>query len=407
MQYIGTTQETAAWLLVNGDMQKAFVCDFPEIVQLPQLRVGVLAIGPLRIAATPDHRTTLIWNTDYLSATGVANWGFARLGPDLGILSERAILAECFERWLYIVNQRLQGLLLDSRVIHKSYPNGAHTCLAGRGTVARQLSIAYTEADSSTSAGDAHSLVSVGPSRDADLLIREAGHERPRLVSLADSANDVIARSIRRPRLETSLFEDFALAATQALSGRSSTDVAQQDATLEGAVPEEKAFSTLHLTYEDWVAVPSSLTPAQRRILASDVLLRQPVRILGEAGSGKTLVMQLLAMRRLIAAEMAHTPCSILYLTHNGAMCQLVRERLVVLGAERFFDAKSVQRIKVDTLFNLSLTELQIEELAIIDRDARETKEFQIEVLDRMHCRCVGSKEEGGWRVRAVTANLS
>ena len=72
--------------------------------------------------------------------------------------------------------------------------------------------------------------------------------------------------------------------------------------TGKSQIPERDTYRTANWTYRDWLAEDSTLTQVQRRILTSAALDHHPIRILGPGGSGKTLLMELLALRRLESA---------------------------------------------------------------------------------------------------------
>jgi len=139
-------------------------------------------------------------------------------------------------------------------------------------------------------------------------------------------------------------------------------------------------YETLYWSYEDWIN-SKVLNDVQRRVLESDAILNHPVRIIGPAGSGKTLLMQLLAMRYLTKArENNNSKIDILYIVHNSAMAQMVLDRFKVLGAEEYLTS-AVQRLSVSTLAEYGRTWVGIAENMVIDKDAQRTKDFQLEQI--------------------------
>lgn len=120
------------------------------------------------------------------------------------------------------------------------------------------------------------------------------------------------------------------------------------------------------------------MNEAQRRILESDALKNHPVRIIGPAGSGKTLLMQLLAMRYLDDARKAGAAVSILYVVHNTAMAQMVTDRFRTLGAEEYTTSPT-QRLAITTLANYGQRWVGIPDNNVIDKDAQRTKQFQLD----------------------------
>src|SRR5208283_1678117 len=145
MRYIGLTQKTADWILRTPSYLHAITAELRILVTEDALKQCVLSIGALQISA--DQSALLcLWNTDYLSSSGYEEWGFLSLDKENGIFQKQDIYEEVFERSLFVINQRLQGLLLpDDRFIHRSLGDNIHSCLAGRGTKARRFSLGYFE----------------------------------------------------------------------------------------------------------------------------------------------------------------------------------------------------------------------------------------------------------------------
>jgi superfamily I DNA/RNA helicase len=116
-------------------------------------------------------------------------------------------------------------------------------------------------------------------------------------------------------------------------------------------------------------------------LLESDALERHPIRIVGPGGSGKTLLMQLLALRRLHLARGRGQPIRLLYLVHNAKMADAVVHRLSVLQgmSHEFTDVNYV--LNVQTLAEYGRQELGLEDTQIIDPDAYEAKEFQFSLI--------------------------
>ena len=151
-------------------------------------------------------------------------------------------------------------------------------------------------------------------------------------------------------------------------------------ATDGAAIESQDTYRAVGLTYTNWLHQDSSLSDVQRRILESDAIERHPLRIVGPGGSGKTLLLQLLAMRRLMVARDNDSRIRVLYLVHNAAMAGTVRHRFGVLGLSD--DGSGAEQwINVTTLTDYARNQLGLEEDAVIDPDARGAKEFQLEVV--------------------------
>lgn len=392
MTYLGITQPTADWLLAKKDSWlHAIFSDLLELLEKKQLRRTVLLAGPLRLAASQEGRLIAFWNPDYLSNTGTEPWGFIRLSEPTGLLSEQSG-PEVLERCVYVINQRLQGLLLDDRLIHKK-DGEIHTCLAGRGTQIRQLSIAYVETELNLASGRYRSIVCVGPERDLSRLRSAAQQGQGSLANLATLANNLISEAVLRPPLEglPSNLHGQALALQKPAERH--VPVVSIPALTGDAIDPAKVYETLEWTYENWTGPASTLTDEQRQVLESDVLLEQPIRLIGAAGSGKTLLMQLLAIRRLVSAETSNEPVRVLYVVHNAAMMDTIWLRFVTLGAERFLDGLRQQKLEVHTLFEHSRRLLEVEDTYVIDPDAQATKLFQQEVSERAIVQAFATRE--------------
>lgn len=378
MTYIAIHQATAEWILSHPDLLCALYDDVFSGVR--GLFGCDLHIGQFRAAGSDDGAMVAIWNRDYISGTGEEAWGFIKLDGELGLFGAGPLGRQVFERAIFVANQRLQGLMLDSDLYHRSFSNGAHTCLAGRGNEARHQSIAYYEGERGSGGGSARAVVIVGPGRDFDELSRTAEFEAREAKRFTDLADSILQSKVRRPLLEASAMPRL----RNVLEGDRQQERAREvSVSMAGQAKIRtitEGYRTLHFTYDHWLASDSPLNDVQRRILGSDGLLRHPVRIVGPAGSGKTLLMQLLALKRLRAAKEADANVSALYVVHNAAMATTVKDRFIALGAEEFLTSPR-QTLTVSTLSEYSLQRLGVEEGNVIDKDAYETKRFQRQIV--------------------------
>lgn len=380
MNYIGITQLTANWLLNHPDYIDAILSDLPDLFSIDALRECEGVEGPLHVAAAAEARVLALWNSDYLSGTGEDVWGFIRYAGKHSLTSEPNLLNEAFKSALYVLNQRLQSLLLDTGLIHRAHED-VHTCLVGKGERARQASLGYFESDVVIGTAHVRSVLVLGPTSNRQALITAAKAESAKLAPLARAANALLAPARPRPLLDAPLMRTFRARTHPARADESGEGEALSQFTFAtgGATPEEHdAYRTIDWTYEQWTAPDSPLTAVQRKILVSDGILKQPMRIIGPAGSGKSLVMQLLAIRRLVS--LGGKPVRILYLTHNSAMSANVTERFHTLGAERFLSGSTTQLI-VSTLSEYSREWLELEVSETIDQDAEQTKLYQKAVV--------------------------
>jgi hypothetical protein len=316
--YFAITQPSASWLLANTTYLRAVTNALPDLAENAQLTRSVLGVGALRIATTRDGRICCIWNVDYLSNKGEEAWAAIQATSPFGLLEYVDILEEVFERLVFVANQRLQGLIVDPAFISRHFDGNVHTCIAGRGGDARQYRIGWSEQVVQTGNSQAKSIVLAGPAREAEVFHDAIRSAAQTLSTLAHGANALLAEVSSRPSLESSLFGDLADRFRPATVDRYEGPTAPPE--LHAEVDSEKAFEAEEWTYDQWNSADTLLTPIQRSILNSDLHTRQPLRIVGAAGSGKTLLMMLLAMRRLVEAEEAGRPLTLLYIAHNAAM---------------------------------------------------------------------------------------
>jgi superfamily I DNA/RNA helicase len=384
MTFFGITQGTASWLLGKAgaiDALHELLLDTGSTLSV--LSDKEFVEGPVRLSAIASPSLICAWNVEYNSGLGDDAWGFVVLGTQLGVGGRPDISREVLERCLYIVSQRLQGLLIEGAFIHRSWPNGAHTCLAGRGTEARHVSIAYVERDVADGPTVLHAILCVGPEFDFSKLSAEVVRRAEALTTLLPAARKLYDPSRKKRSLSPEQLPRLrqALAGYVEVTARPSEFAKISIATGDQPISERDSYRTSGWTYRQWIAADSPLSPIQRRILFSDAINRHPVRIMGPGGSGKTLLMQLLALRRLESAAEARQPARVLYLVHNAKMAETVRHRFSVLKGSLENLASAERVLLVSTLTDYGLTELGLAESQVIDPDAYAAKEFQLETL--------------------------
>lgn len=376
MTYVALTLQTCSWLL--GHPQIVSALHHTLVTEdLGGLRQAEFSSGQLRMAGSADARVLAIWNREYLSGTGSEQWGLFKLDGEIGLLGEPSISQQVFERILYVISQRLQGLVIEGEFIHRTWPNGSHTCLAGRGVEARQFSIAYFEGGPGYADLSSRAIICIGPEHDFDRLQSAMDVELKNFAPGVDAANRIIDAQRRRPVLEAPAFHLL----REALSPSSPADrpptVAAVSTALTGGPSLVSPYETLHWTYSDWLE-KGSLNEAQRRVLQSDGLQKHPLRIIGPAGSGKTLLMQLLAFRILEQCRSQGMSVNVLYVVHNAAMAQSVSDRFRALGAEEYLTSKE-QTLLISTLSEYGRVLIGLAAEMVIDKDAHKTKLFQFE----------------------------
>jgi superfamily I DNA/RNA helicase len=379
IQYFAITQETCSWLLARPKILAA-LHDELTAGEFDSLRKSDFSTGPFRLASDSNGTLIAAWNRDYLGGTGHEAWGILKLAGGMGLLDGPAISQQVLERSIYVFNQRLQGLIVDSEFIHRMWSNGSQTCLAGRGTEARQKSICYFEGTPGSNGLHARAIVSVGPSASFDELQAEIVGQMPKLAQLA-AASDSLLDTKRKASPDSGTFGKLRLS----LTGPQQEELKFDKVKLNTISYDEKGkispYETIHWTYDQWIS-SKNLNEAQYRILYSDVLSRHPVRVVGPAGSGKTLLMQMLAIRHIRSALDAGKKVRILYIVHNAPMAITVSDRLRTLWSD--YNSEDFEEyIKVVTLSEYGRQVTGLTEEMIIDKNAHETKLFQLKEVQK------------------------
>ena len=386
MTFFATTQATASWIIGKSGIVDAlhksfFISDKREALATDTEFVE----GPFRVASSGNEDITALWNIDYLSGTGDEAWGFIKIDGAFGISSSPQISREVLERCLYVISQRLQGLTIDGAFFpRRSHDSGAHTCLAGRGTEARHVSIGYFERQVGTDELRQQAIVCIGPEqnwRQLETATRESGTQLPKLVALA---NQLISPGRKVRVSDTDTLADFRQHLIPFTRSGSPPGLIGVEVQVESSqIDHQDKYNAVGFTYSDWVKPGSCLTPIQRRILESDGIEKHPLRIVGPGGSGKTLLMQLLIIRRLRIAKSKGESVRLLYIVHNQAMAQMVRQRFEVLMSDELLEMPSDTLLEAKTLSQIAREFLELEEAHVIDVDAHEAKEFQYEAVQK------------------------
>lgn len=309
-----------------------------------------------------------------------------------GFQDAGSISLECFERTLYLINQRLQGLVIDSAFIHRSHADGVHTVLAGRGDEARQQSLAYTESISSSGIQASRTILICGPSRQFERLQSCAARDRAIVQELIDRSNAIASSGRVRPLLDLGAIGYSGPSFRPEAAGRDELQGRRVTMETDNDTRNEHCYRCLGFTYDDWMNANSPLTPQQRRILDSDAIATRPLRIVGPAGSGKTLLMQLLALKYIESARTGSNKIRVLYVTHNSAMAEKIRERFGILDARNFLKEEG-RSLCVSTLSIYGIDELELQHANVIDNDAYQTKIFQLEQVKDAIRRSLGEHE--------------
>jgi hypothetical protein len=353
--------------------------DLTSLSVFDALKRGVVSFGPVRVSAGRSGRFIALWNVDYLGGTGAESWGAIKLTGKYGLLEKEEIQTEVFNRALQITDRRLQSMLLDSSWKRRSEFAGVSTCIAGRGAAYDEHRVAYVETDL---ASIVRGVLVIGPAWEDAAFRAAAAQELPVLRSLLGDANALLAEITERPTLE-----HFSLRVSEALADAPLTTETLGDEPVSfpplDAPAGNDIYKTMGWTYDDWCNTANGLTPTQLQVLNSSIIERQPIRIVGAAGSGKTLLMMLLAIRQLRRAAESDQGCRIVYIAHNSAMRDKVRARFVELGAEAYLARSAIRGLDVLTLFDYAKEQLGVTDLQLIDADADASKRYQRGVVER------------------------
>ncbi len=369
MRFIAISQATASWILSHKTIFDALIRTLENLADQPSLKYSVLVAGPIRIASTANGRSITIWNVDYLSSSGNENWGFLRLDGRHGALDAHRF-GEMFSSALPIFDARLQNLLLPDRMRVRTHGDSMSTAVMGVGRQRQSASVGYLEVQTPTY----RSIFVVGPAdeegnldRSLSSLLESLREIRPHAESIISTVNELPLEARRRPATE----HKFAQELRRELGQDEETAPIIHTPTLRETYDEK----LLHLTYEQWVQSGSQLGSEKRRILESNLIEAQPLRLVGPAGSGKSLLMQLMAVRAAKKALETGRESRILYLVHNVSLMTATRARIETLWPLE-------QRpphvcLEVMTLQTYCREKLNIDVESLIDADAGETKSYQ------------------------------
>lgn len=383
MTFFAITQQTADWCLGKPAVTTALADLLLDRTSVNRLTGGVIVEGAMRLSADDTGTVLSCWHSDYLSGTGDESWAFLLLDEEDGFRASGEQAHETLERFLYVANQRLQGFLIDAAFIHRAHVSGAHSCLSARGTAARQFSLAYFERDVRRTSSLVHAMVFRGPSRDIPNVTNRVAVDARKLETLVEIASRTIApgRKVSIAPASIANILRHRLAPYFAREVLNSAVVISRE--LSRQIPsKEERFRTAGWTFREWMASSSPLSKTQRRLLESFPLDEHPLRIVGPAGSGKTLLMQLLALRSIERAVSSAKEVRVLYITHNNAMTVAVRQRFDILrGVDPVF-ASSDTWLQVKTLSDYGRESLSLSDNEVINDDAQESKIFQLEILE-------------------------
>lgn len=385
MTYLSVTNSVASWMRgKSGAIEGLYKLLESEVDGKNVIEKGMeVSCGQIRVSRSQSGDEYFLWDTDYLSGTGEESWGVIDIGASTGLYSGVRLGYVVLERELHVIDQRLQGLKIDGALFPRIWDGNVHSCLAGRGNDARKHSIAYFERHIGGQVSALPALICVGPMDDFHQLIKSAAHAGNMLPDIVTRANVSIS-STRKVSPAGNAATQAVHAVFSIFTESSGEEKVYQNVQVEvggelRSTAEKHVAATL--TYSQWLELGSPLSPAQRRILLSDAILHHPLRIVGPAGSGKSLLMQLLVVRRIKDVVRSGIPVKLLYVAHNREMARSVRQRFEVLLADDVMALSEDVTLDVETLSDMSRDRLDVGTDHVIDTDAEVAKNYQLEVV--------------------------
>ena len=381
MKYLAITQKTAEWLVKESTVANNIIHWLQTKPSLNQIGEGVITYGSVRITSV-DNQVLCIWNNDYLMGSGDEKWGVIRLEGDLGLYGKMDRFKSTLDDFIFIVSKRLQGLkVMHPSKLHLSL--GDHLHAVSNTSRTDTYHLVFKDIEITIAGGTKlQSLISTGtaPDNRRQRQISQIQDDEQLMEKIVKSANYVPAQSKSKPILDIPFFSKLVVNKVKAVDPIMDIPELQED-----HIEEDQRYLTLEYTYEDWIKEGSPLNDLQRTILSSNSLLSRPLRIMGAAGTGKSLLMQLLAIKRLKYAEERGEPVKIIYICHNNEMCTSVTDRFDTLGAIKYIvDENSDQQLKISTLFEYCVeTNKDLSEKMIMSTDAYQNKEYQKSIISR------------------------
>lgn len=148
---------------------------------------------------------------------------------------------------------------------------------------------------------------------------------------------------------------------------------------LEGPLP---AKITGSLTTEEWYT--RRLTAAQRQFV--DYPEPGSVRLVGSAGTGKTIALAVKCLRGLRVAEDKGSRARFLFLTHASATAEEIENLVVGMEGDKGVDwlASELPNLVVSTIYSLANAQMRydLDELTPVSLDGQEGRELQADFLN-------------------------
>lgn len=380
MKYLAITQKTAEWLLNDSksltEIKRWFSKEFKFDERLFK---GVAVQNSLRIS-TGNKKVLCLWNNDYVLGSGDEKWGFIRLDGELGLMGKKERIESTLDDFIFVLSKRLQGHLIDHpSKTHKSIDKTTHLV----SSTSRLDTYAIVCQDVSQTAADSTKIKSLmcsgtAPSNFLSKQLEQVNDDVRLIEILVSIANNELTLSKSKPALDL-----LSLNPLNHIKRIHDNEVITPDLG-DQKIGDEESYNAFNKTYEQWVSQDSTLTDNQRNILESDSIYNKPLRIIGAAGTGKSLLMQLLALRILKKYESEGRPIKILYVCHSEDMAGNVLNRFETLGGEKFILDSIDQQLQVSTLFRYCYeSSNEISGDMILSPDAIENKELQRSLIGK------------------------
>jgi superfamily I DNA/RNA helicase len=338
---------TAGWLLEKREVLEQLAAAIAAD-ELDELCDGDFEILPVRLAL--EGSVAAFIHADHIRTTGDDPLGFIRISGEAAIGADRDLVHEAMTRAVIVVYQRLQQQtrVLEAHLQHER-ANDWHTVL-----VPPRAYLGWVERNVDLGKSAFRALLLCGPGRNEAVgeLATESSREMRGLA--------LMTRSLMRGSERSSLHDGKLGALREAIRANvPPVPATRQLRVTEVAraldITQDDIYRAETWDYAQWCDEhTSTLSDDQLAILHGDALRRHPLRIFGPAGSGKTLLMQLMALRHLEREPDVH----VLYLTHNTAMEERVSRRFITLGG---FDSISKGRLMVNTLGRFAADRLALE----------------------------------------------
>jgi superfamily I DNA/RNA helicase len=377
--YLAIPQGVAEWLLPKVNIINEFSNNLNYFIKnIDNLKGKVFIEGPVIISFSDDGSLIYFWHQDYIKGTGDESLGFIKIDGKMSITNEPRIQTESLERSIYIINQRMQGLLIDGAFYHRKFDNNIHTLLAGRGSEARQYSLGFYDIHNDDDTYSNRKILIAGPSDHFRELTKSIETQIDLTDTLATLSNSIMNGTNKFQVDESDEISNLRIKIRNYFvfnkedNGFINTEIINEPQKIS----QQLMFKTLNLSYEDWININSPLNENQRKIISSEALDKYPLRILGPGGSGKTLLMLLLAVKKSCETKNSGEQNKIMYIVHSNAMKNKIVQRIQILLKSEF-NLES-HGIYVTTLSEYCREKLQLSINSILEPDAADAKHFQL-----------------------------